>query len=218
MTIYEAAPQVGGLAAGFKAPHWDWTLEKFYHHWFATDSAILGLIDELGWRDQVLFPRPYTVAYVNGKFEPLDSPLMAMRFFLRNYPLIDMLRFGMATLYLRLTPWWQPLEKVTAADVDAALVRAAAVRAAVAAAAGGQVWRREPQRGEHGLAVGAAARAHHAAGHVHGRLSGVHGQAGGSGARRWAPTSGSDTPGDRHQGAWPGGRAGGGDGGRRRDV
>jgi protoporphyrinogen oxidase len=115
VTIYEGAPQVGGLAAGFKAPHWDWSLEKFYHHWFASDKAILGLIAELGWSDQVLFPRPYTVAYVKGKFEPLDSPLMALRFFLRNYPLTDMLRFGIATLYLRLTPWWQPLEKVTAA-------------------------------------------------------------------------------------------------------
>lgn len=116
VVVFEAAPEVGGLASGFKAPHWDWTLEKFYHHWFASDKAILGLIAELGWSDQVLFPRPYTVAYVNGKFEPLDSPLMALRFFLRNYPLTDMLRFGLATLYLRLTPWWQPLERVTAVE------------------------------------------------------------------------------------------------------
>jgi len=114
--IYEGAPNVGGLAAGFKAPHWDWTLERFYHHWFASDSAILGLIKELGWSDQVLFPRPYTVAYVNGKFQPLDSPLMALRFFLKNFSLLDTFKFGVATLYLRLTPWWQPLEKVTAAD------------------------------------------------------------------------------------------------------
>jgi protoporphyrinogen oxidase len=114
VVIFEAAPQVGGLASGFKAPHWDWTLEKFYHHWFATDSAILGLIDELGWRDQVLFPRPFTVVFVNGKFEPLDSPVQAIKFFLKHYSVIDMLRFGVATLYLRLTPNWQPLEKVTA--------------------------------------------------------------------------------------------------------
>ncbi len=116
VVIFEAAPEVGGLASGFKAPHWDWSLEKFYHHWFGTDSAILGLIDELGWRDQVLFPRPFTVVYVNGKFEPLDSPVQAIKFFLRNYSVIDMLRFGVATLYLRLTPRWQPLEKVTAAE------------------------------------------------------------------------------------------------------
>ena len=116
VTIYEGAPQVGGLAAGFKAPHWEWMLEKFYHHWFASDKAILGLIRELGWSDQVLFPRPYTVVYVNGKFEPLDSPLMALKFFLFNFSLLDMFRFGVATAYLRFTPWWQPLEKVTAAE------------------------------------------------------------------------------------------------------
>jgi protoporphyrinogen oxidase len=114
VTIYEAAPEVGGLASGFKAPHWEWSLEKFYHHWFASDNAILGLIDELGWRDQVLFPRPYTVVYVNGKFQPLDSPVQALKFFLTNFSLFDTLRFGIATAYLRLTPYWQPLEKVTA--------------------------------------------------------------------------------------------------------
>ena len=114
VTVYEGAPEVGGLASGFKAPHCDWTLEKYYHHWFQSDKAILGLIKELGWSDQVLFPRPFTVAYVNGKFEPLDSPLMALKFFLFNFPLIDMIRFGFATLYLRVTPWWQPLEHVTA--------------------------------------------------------------------------------------------------------
>ncbi len=114
VTIFEGAPQVGGLASGFKAPHWDWTLEKFYHHWFASDKAILGLIKELGWSEQVLFPRPYTVVYYHGEFQPLDSPLMLLRFFVRNLSLPDMIRFGLAMVYLRLTPWWQPLEKVTA--------------------------------------------------------------------------------------------------------
>jgi protoporphyrinogen oxidase len=114
VTIFEGAPEVGGLASGFKAPHWDWTLEKFYHHWFASDKAILGLIRELGWSDQVLFPRPYTVVYYNGEFQPLDSPLMLLRFFFRNLSLPDMIRFGLVMVYLRLTPWWQPLEKVTA--------------------------------------------------------------------------------------------------------
>jgi len=115
VTVFEGAPQVGGLAAGFKAPYWAWALEKYYHHWFASDKAILGLIRELGWSDQVLFPRPYTVAYVNGKFEPLDSPFQALKFFLNHFSLWDTFRFGVATAYLRFTPWWQPLEKVTAA-------------------------------------------------------------------------------------------------------
>jgi protoporphyrinogen oxidase len=113
-TVFEGAPEVGGLAAGFKAPHWDWTLEKFYHHWFASDRYILGLIKELGWSEDVLFERPYTVVYFDGKFQPLDSYLQALKFSLRHFALWDVARFGAVGVYLRLTPRWQPLERVTA--------------------------------------------------------------------------------------------------------
>jgi len=114
VTVYEAAPEVGGLAAGFKAPHWSWSLEKFYHHWFASDQHMLGFIEELGWSRDVLFPRPYTVVYYEGKFQPLDSISEAAKFTLRNFSLIDFVRFGMVGVFLKLTPKWQPLEKVTA--------------------------------------------------------------------------------------------------------
>lgn len=114
VTIFEAADRVGGLAAGFKAPHWDWTLEKFYHHWFQSDSSMLELIDELGWKDQVLFPRPYTVLYHEGRFYPADSIPNALKFFLRHYPIVDVARFGMVGLYLKLTSNWKALEKVSA--------------------------------------------------------------------------------------------------------
>jgi protoporphyrinogen oxidase len=114
VTVYEAAAEAGGLAAGFKAPHWDWTLEKFYHHWFASDRAMLGFIEELGWTGQVLFPRPYTVVYYDGRFEPLDSPVEAVKFALRHFPLADVARFGSAMAFLKLTTNWQALEKVTA--------------------------------------------------------------------------------------------------------
>ncbi|MEI2689375.1 MAG: FAD-dependent oxidoreductase [Anaerolineae bacterium] len=114
VTIYEAAPQAGGLAAGFKAPHWDWSLEKFYHHWFASDQHMLGLIERLGWRDQVVFPRPYTVVYYEGKFYPLDSYVEAFKFTLSKFGPIDLVRFGATGVFLKLTPRWQPLEQITA--------------------------------------------------------------------------------------------------------
>lgn len=114
VTLYEAAPTVGGLAAGFKAAHWDWTLEKFYHHWFASDKHMLGLIQELGWRDQVLFPRPYTVVFYRGQFYPLDSYVEAAKFMLRNFSPVDFVRFGLVGVYLRFSPNWKPLERVTA--------------------------------------------------------------------------------------------------------
>jgi protoporphyrinogen oxidase len=111
--IFEAGSQVGGLAAGFKEPHWDWTVEKFYHHWFASDRHILGLIDELGWSDQVLFPRPFTVLYHNGKFYPFVSISKAVLFPGLGWGL-NKIRFGLVGLYLRSTNNWQALEKVTA--------------------------------------------------------------------------------------------------------
>lgn len=80
VTIFEAADYVGGLASGFKELHWDWSVEKFYHHWFQTDGEMLGLIRDLGWEDKVLFPRPLTVMYHNGKFYPFDSILKALLF------------------------------------------------------------------------------------------------------------------------------------------
>ncbi len=112
VTIFEASDQPGGLATGFKEPDWDWTVEKFYHHWFASDQHMLGLIEELGWQDQVVFKRPYTVMYYKGKFYPFNSILKAILFPGLGWGL-NKIRFGLVGLYLRLSNNWQPLEKVT---------------------------------------------------------------------------------------------------------
>jgi len=113
IVIYESADYVGGLASGFKEPHWDWSVEKFYHHWFQSDKYMLGLIEELGWSDKVIFPRPLTVMYHNGKFYPFDSILKALLFPGLGFGL-DKIRFGFVGLFLRLTNNWKALEKVTA--------------------------------------------------------------------------------------------------------
>ena len=113
ITIYESADYVGGLASGFKEPHWDWFVEKFYHHWFQSDKDMLGLIKELGWDGKVLFPRPFTVLLHNGKWYPFDSILRALLFPGLGFGL-DKIRFGFVGLYLRLTNNWRALEKVTA--------------------------------------------------------------------------------------------------------
>jgi protoporphyrinogen oxidase len=112
VTIYEAADHVGGLAAGFKEPHWDWSVERFYHHWFASDEHILGLIEELGSSDKVIFPRPVTVMYYKGKFYPFDSIPAALMYPGLGWG-INKIRFGLIGLYLRLTNNWKSLEKTT---------------------------------------------------------------------------------------------------------
>jgi protoporphyrinogen oxidase len=113
ITIYESADYVGGLASGFKEPHWRWYVEKFYHHWFQSDKDMLGLIKELGWDGKVLFPRPFTVLLHKGKWYPFDSISRALLFPGLGFGL-DKIRFGFVGLYLRLTNNWRALEKVTA--------------------------------------------------------------------------------------------------------
>jgi protoporphyrinogen oxidase len=112
VTIFESADHVGGLASGFKEPYWDWSVEQFYHHWFTSDRDMFELMDELGIRDRVVVRRPKTVAYYDGKFFPLDSPLAALTF--PGFRFVDMVRFGLVTAYLRYAAQWKPLEKYTA--------------------------------------------------------------------------------------------------------
>ena len=113
VVIYEAVDYVGGLASGFKEPHWDWSVEKFYHHWFQSDASMLGLFEELGWMDKVIFPRPYTVMLYKDNFHPFDSILNALLFPGLGFGL-NKIRFGFVGLFLRLTNSWKSLEKVTA--------------------------------------------------------------------------------------------------------
>jgi len=112
VNILEKENQPGGLAGGFKEARWEWTIEKFYHHWFQTDKAILTLIQELGLADKILFQHPKTVMYHQGDFYPFDSPMAALLF--PGLSLYDKLRFGIVTIFLRYLSSWQPLEKYTA--------------------------------------------------------------------------------------------------------
>ncbi len=115
VAIYEGAPYVGGLSAGFKDANWDWSVEQYYHHWFASDRHMLSLIDELGWRDKVLFRRPLTTLYHQGRFYPFDSIPAALLYPGLGWG-VDKVRFGLVGLYLRLTKNWKPLERFTAAE------------------------------------------------------------------------------------------------------
>lgn len=110
--LFEAEKSVGGLAAGFRDEGWEWSLEKFYHHWFESDKDIFKLLDEMGTRDKVLFPRPKTSYWIDGKITRSEMNASAL-FLPISYPAI--IRMGLAGVYLKfLTKDWRSLEKVTA--------------------------------------------------------------------------------------------------------
>lgn len=112
VTVYEATDRVGGLAAGFKDENWDWQLEKFYHHWFEGDSEMLGLIEEIGHKDKVIFPRPKTSFWIDG--EIIRSEIEPISVLMLPMSLMGKLKFMFGGAFLKLTPFWKMLEKFTA--------------------------------------------------------------------------------------------------------
>ena len=112
VTIFEGADHPGGLASGFKKAEWEWSVEKFYHHWFTSDRNMFELFDELGLRSKVIIRTPKTVMFFKGKFYPFDSIPAAIM-----YPGLgwgfNKIRFGLVGIYLRLTNNWKPMEATT---------------------------------------------------------------------------------------------------------
>ena len=110
--LLEREPVAGGLAAGFKVgPSY---FEKFYHHLFKTDRAIVGLIEELGLSDRLIWGQPDTSILAGGQLLGLDSATDVLRFAPLN-PL-DRLRLGAVAAFLKVLPSPKPLERATAAE------------------------------------------------------------------------------------------------------
>jgi protoporphyrinogen oxidase len=149
VTLHEARPYVGGLASGFKDDAWDWPLERFYHHIFASDTEIIHLLEELGLSDRLFFSSPVTSIYKDGKLYPINKSLFgswverlpfgqklsdlsdlfstALRVLaFKPINIVDRFRVGLVSAYLRYNPRWESLEKATA---DSWLSRAVGQRA-----------------------------------------------------------------------------------------
>jgi protoporphyrinogen oxidase len=113
VTIYEAEAEIGGLAGSFELSPGVW-VEKFYHHWFTSDTAILSLIKELGIGDKIKFQRSNTGLFFANSIFRLSSPLDLLRF--KPIPLIDRIRTGLMALYARKISNWKALENISASD------------------------------------------------------------------------------------------------------
>lgn len=110
VTIFEKDARPGGLAVGFKLPHWEWSLEEHYHHWFSNDNDVLKLADDIHY--PVMTRRPKTSVFVQNKAYQLDSPTHVFKFPLLSTP--EKIRMAATLGSLRYNPVWQPLEGFTA--------------------------------------------------------------------------------------------------------
>lgn len=114
VTVFEKEKHLGGLAYGFKQLNWEWYLEGGYHHWFTNDYAMMELLDEFHLSKKLIIKRPITANYYNGNIYQLDSALSLLRFPL--LPIFDKFRTGALLAFLKINPFWKPLESITAKE------------------------------------------------------------------------------------------------------
>lgn len=112
VTLFEASETLGGLSSGFRDEAWEWSLDRFYHHIFASDDTIIRFVEEIGFGDALFFPRPLTSIWSKGGTYAFDNPVAVLKF--PHLGLLPKFRTGLVILYLRLTRDWKPLEQKTA--------------------------------------------------------------------------------------------------------
>jgi len=113
VTLWEASPALGGLAAGFREPGWNSSVEHFYHHWFTTDAEVRRFAALWGVEDRLGFCRPLTGMETRGHgVVQLDSAASLLRY--PEIPLADRLRMGVALAALKALPSPAPLEGMAA--------------------------------------------------------------------------------------------------------
>lgn len=112
VTVLEAAPEVGGLAGSVEVG--GTPLERFYHHSFRTDRAMIDLVHELGLGDQLRFHRPSTGIYVDGELHDFGTPWEMLRF--PRFSVLDRLRFAASAAALKAVRNGQRFNSVRALD------------------------------------------------------------------------------------------------------
>lgn len=95
--LFERMPELGGLAGTF--PIEGTRLERGYHHWFTSDTHIIGQMEELGLGDRVQWISSRTGWFYGGKIWNWVTPMDLLRF--SPLPLVDRLRLGLSTFYLQ---------------------------------------------------------------------------------------------------------------------
>ncbi len=108
VTMFEAAPEVGGLASSWKMDGVEW--DKFYHVILLSDFNTRKILNELGLEDKIEWVETKTGFYINGKLHSMSDTIEFLKFPALN--LIDKFRLGLTILVASKIKNWRKLEKI----------------------------------------------------------------------------------------------------------
>ena len=112
VTIFEAAPQCGGLAAPWDLGPVTW--DRHYHVTLYSDTALRALLAELGLADELTWVTAKTGFYVEGMLHSLSHVADFVRF--PPLSLLEKARLANTILAASRIEDWKPLEQVTAVE------------------------------------------------------------------------------------------------------
>jgi protoporphyrinogen oxidase len=110
VTLFEAAPELGGLARSFRFG--DISIERYYHFICAGDTDYFSKISELGIADRLRWNSTRMGFFFHGKMYPFSSALDLLRF--DGISLGGRLRYGLLALRCSWTKDWRQLDLLPA--------------------------------------------------------------------------------------------------------
>ena len=110
VTLLEAAPEPGGMAAHFDLG--GLSIERYYHFVCKSDTPTFALLDELGLGDKMRWRQTSMGYFTRGKLYPWGDPISLLRFPHLNP--IEKLRYGTLMFVSTKRDRWPALEHVSA--------------------------------------------------------------------------------------------------------
>lgn len=112
VTIFEAAPQLGGLAASWQVGDVIW--DRHYHVTLLSDSALRALLRELDLDDDIDWKITRTGFYSGGRLDPMSNAIEYLR--LPALGIVDKMRIAATILRGSRIRDWQRLENIRVED------------------------------------------------------------------------------------------------------
>jgi protoporphyrinogen oxidase len=109
VTVFEAAPEFGGLASAWQLG--DVTWDRHYHVILYSDTRLRALLAEIGLEPETVWSTTGTGFYSGGKFHPMNGALDFFRF--PPLGLIDKLRLGATIAFASRIANPRALEKIS---------------------------------------------------------------------------------------------------------
>lgn len=112
VTLYEAAPSLGGLASAWQIGDVVW--DRHYHVILSSDDHLRSLLRELNLEGELRWQKARTGFYVSSRLYSMSSAIEFLRF--PPLRLLDKIRLGATILRASRIKNWKALEKISAIE------------------------------------------------------------------------------------------------------